>query len=89
MHCLELVPAVKLDIMAPKGSALPFHAQRQALLKYPVLKPRQLLPPALYPQLKSQSLCNPDSDPSSTLLRPCPSFPPFSTLPQPCSHYLL
>lgn len=49
MHCLELVPAVKLDIMAPKGSALPFHAQRQALLKYPVLKPRQLLPLSLYP----------------------------------------
>lgn len=90
MHCLEFAPAVKLDIMAPKGSSVPFHARRQALLKSPILKPRQLLPPAYYPQPKSHSLCHPDSDPSSsTLLRTCPSFPPFSTLPRPCSHYLL
>lgn len=89
MHCLEFAPAVKLDIMAPEGSSLPFHAQRQALLKSPILKPRQGLSAAYYPLPKSHSLCGPDSDPSSTLLRPCPSFPAFSTLPRPCSHYLV
>lgn len=80
MHCLEFAPAVKLDIMTPEGMVSAFPCPKTISAQSPGLKPRELLPSAYYSEPKNHFLCNAKSDPSSfTLLKPCPSFPPFST----------